>query len=191
MCPTIRFSGVIALVAAAVSLCVALLAAEPPARKSYPNWVRPRIIGGASDAGDFALDEKNLRAMFPEFVWTADQLKYLDEHLRLGDSRAAIVASVKPLVVSAYSDELDGVILIRFPDELAQKYSLDVGSRLIGSWVYPNLSKPPRDVVRGKYNLRRYNNGEPLVADFFGGPPEKIANARPACRPASGCVSWC
>jgi len=109
---------------APVGLCTGALAAEPLSKKNIPEWVRPQLVGAASDAGKFSLDEQKLRALFPDFEWTADQLAYLDDVLRLGDSRAAVVASVDPLVVSAYRDELDAVILVRFPDPLVKQYSL-------------------------------------------------------------------
>lgn len=131
-------------------------------------------MGTASDSGGFRLDEQKLRALFPKFKWTADQIAYLDEHLVRGDSRAAIVASIKPLVVSAYSDELDAVILVRFTDALVSQNSLAVGDQLIASWVYPSLRQPPSDVVQGQNNLGRHNNGEPIVADFFSNSVEKI-----------------
>jgi hypothetical protein len=159
---------------AVVALCAGAATAEPPASKSVPGWIRPRIVGAASDAGGFSLDEQKLRALFPDFEWTPDQLAYLDEHLKLGDSRAAIVASVDPLVVSAYSDELDGVILLKFPDHLVKQYSLAVGDLLIASWVYPRSPQPPRDIVQGDQNLGRHNNGAPIVADFFSNSIDKI-----------------
>jgi hypothetical protein len=159
---------------ATVTVCASAAAAEPPAKKSDPGFVRPRIVGAASDSGGFSLDESKLHALFPEFEWTADQLAYLDEHLKLGDSRAAIVASVKPLVVSAYSDELDGVILIKFPDDLVTQYSLNAGDELIASWVYPRSLQAPRDVEQGDRNSGRYSNGAPIVADFFSNSVDKI-----------------
>ena len=148
--------------------------AEPPIKMTYRDWVRPRLVGKASDSGGFSLDETKLRALFPDFDWTDDQLEYLDDHLALGDSRAALVASVKPLVVSAYSDELDAVILVQFPDQLVGQYSLDVGDHLIVSWVYPRHPRPPSDVVQGYKSLRRHNNGAPLVADFLSDSLDKI-----------------
>jgi hypothetical protein len=169
-----RFGGLAASLVMAVALCAGAASAEPPAIRSIPGWVRPRLVGAASDSGRFSLDEQKLRALFPDFEWTADQLAYLDEHLQLGDSRAAIVASVDPLVVSAYSDELDGVILVNFPDHLVKHYSLAVGDLLIASWVYPRSPQAPRDIVQGDHNLGRYNNGAPIVADFFSNSQDKI-----------------
>ncbi|HEY1598136.1 MAG TPA: hypothetical protein VGG64_00940 [Pirellulales bacterium] len=169
-----RFFNAVQCLAAAALLCASAATAEPPHNKTDSAWVRPRLVGTASDSGGFSLDKSKLRALFPEFEWTADQLAYLDEHLKLGDSRAAIVASVKPLVVSAYSDELDAVILVQFPDELVSQYALDVGDQLIASWTYPRSAQPPADIVQGDRNLKRHNNGAPLIADFFSDSVDKI-----------------
>ncbi len=120
----IRFKNLAAYFVAAAALGAGAANSEPPAKRSDPDWVRPRIVGAASDSGGFSLDEQKLRALFPDFEWSDDQLAFLDELLRLGDSRAAIVASVDPLVVSAYSDELDAVILVEFPEQLVKQYCL-------------------------------------------------------------------
>ncbi len=148
---------------------------ESPDIGNSPRWVRPRLVGWASDSGHFLLDESKLEALFPSFHWTAEHLAYLSEHLDRGDSRAAIVASLKPLVVSAYSDELDAVILVQFPDDLVEQYSLSLGDQLIASWVYPSLRQPPRDIVQGPSRLaHQYNNGAPIIADFFSNSAKEI-----------------
>src|SRR5262245_54646721 len=45
----------------------------------------------------------------------------LKMHLRYGDSRAAVVVSAKPLVIAAYSDDFDGVLLLQFPQPLVDE----------------------------------------------------------------------
>jgi len=158
-----------------LAVCLGLLAAvgtavataDPPTQKSNPNFVQPKLVGRASDAGGFALSEAKLKELFPDYQWNERELAYIKDHLERGDSRAAIVASVKPLVVSAYSDELDAVILIAFPERLVEKYSLHDGDQLIVSWTYPRAQGVPGDIVQGERNLGRYNNGQPLIADFI------------------------
>src|SRR5687767_5506037 len=39
----------------------------------------------------------------------------LKMHLRYGDARAAVCVSAKPLVIAAYSDDFDGVVMLQFP----------------------------------------------------------------------------
>ena len=102
----------------------------------------------ASDPVAIRLANSKLRMLQPElFGWRslfttmrlgkrplgAREIKrLLAEHLIFGDSRAAIVMRpALPLLAAAYSDELDAVILLEFPDFLAEHYSLRLGSRLL------------------------------------------------------------
>ena len=38
--------------------------------------------------------------------------------------RAAVVIAVKPLLIAAYTDELDCIAMLHFPEELAAEYAL-------------------------------------------------------------------
>lgn len=49
---------------------------------------------------------------------------HIRDMLAHGDSRAAVVVSVSPLLVACYCDDLDGVCLLRFPDSLAAGHRL-------------------------------------------------------------------
>ena len=67
----------------------------------------------------------------------------LKEHLMYGDSRAAVVVSLSPLLVAAYTDELDCVAMLRFPDELVTEYKLVRYSRLLTTNTYNYLEIAP------------------------------------------------
>lgn len=156
-----------------------LLAADPQTQwKDDPNWVRPVLVGSASDSGHFHVDDRKLRAMFPGFNFSQDHVGAINDHLDRGDSRAALVASIEPLVVSCYSDELDAVILVEFPAKLAQQYELKAGDKLIASWTYPRRSEFASDIEPGESYLGRQKNGIPYVADFFSDSQEKIARRK-------------
>jgi hypothetical protein len=87
-----------------------------------------------------------------------------------GDARAAVVVSVWPLTVAVYTDELDAVALLEYPEhlgpELTERYGLSVGSRLLGLVTYRN-GPLHVDLVRGP--LARGSAGQvwPLVAEFI------------------------
>lgn len=87
--------------------------------------------------------------------------------LWVGDSRAAVVVSVEPLLVAAYTDELDCVALLRFPAELAAEYGLEVGSRLltVNGYLYGETVAP--DLHEGPAAHHQYVNFIPLIADFL------------------------
>ncbi len=92
----------------------------------------------------------------------------LNEHLSFGDSRAAVVMRIRsPLIVAAYSDELDAVILLEFPDFLATDYSLRLGSRLLTVNTYRFGNSPLRDIHAGPEFKGRYSSFYPLIAEFL------------------------
>lgn len=91
----------------------------------------------------------------------------LAEHLQQGDSRAAVVVSVAPLVVAAYTDELDCVALLRFPEQLTAEYRLGVGSRLLTVNRYFQGGERPGDLVPGPRDTQQYTNYTPIIADFL------------------------
>lgn len=53
--------------------------------------------------------------------------------LCFGDTQPAIVVSTAPLLIGAYSDEMDAVVMLRFPDGFAERYKLTAGTRLTTS----------------------------------------------------------
>ncbi len=83
----------------------------------------------ASDPGGFSLSHEKLREMRPDlygFSATVElvmtYLRMADSHrvmvksaLQEGDCRGAVVVSVFPLIVASYTDEMDCVVMLRFP----------------------------------------------------------------------------
>ena len=53
-----------------------------------------------------------------------------------GDTRAAVVLSTDPLLIGQYSDELDAVLVLAFPDWVAGQYDLKPGKKLVSSTMY-------------------------------------------------------
>lgn len=97
------------------------------------------------------------------------------ERMIHGDSRAAMVVSVEPLVVAAFSSELDAVLLLRFPSELALKHGLEAGARLLTVNVYYEIRERPRggkllyavDLRPGPRQLLQWSDFTPTIADFL------------------------
>jgi hypothetical protein len=121
--------------------------------------------------------------------------EFLDEHLQLGDSDPALVISIEPLLVAAYSCELDCIVMLKFPSWLARQYDLEIGSRLLsvntyvnGTCVAPDLLPGPwrytnDNVIRYLFSLvfpavqgrPRYVNFYPIIAEFFSADDRQIA----------------
>src|SRR5262249_51250149 len=87
-------------------------------------------------------------SFFPERI-------YIEEQLQHGDSRAAIVVCTAPLLVAAYSDELDCIAMLRFPNTFAEEYKLWVGSRLLTVNTYGRGQKYDEDLILGPNLIER------------------------------------
>lgn len=102
---------------------------------------------------------------------------YIREQLRHGDSRAAVVISTVPLLVAAYTDELDCVALLRFPDELARANDLFAGSRLLTVNTYKSPEHQPdydADLILGPAMIKRWTGFHPIIAEFVSDDREQI-----------------
>lgn len=99
------------------------------------------------------------------------------EQLRYGDAGPALVGSLEPLRVYAYANELDAVVPLRFPDELAQWYDLEEGSRLLGVCTYapagPGRTRAP-DLLPGPRASGHFVDAAPLIAEFLSEEASKL-----------------
>jgi uncharacterized protein (TIGR02996 family) len=163
---------------------VALLDPTPRSfRRIYAQQVAKSPLGvPASDPAMARLSDAKLRRFHPELYsfWglvyalvTGEPVNLrsvVKEHLYHGDSRAAVVVSVAPLLVSAYTDEFDSVVLLKFPNDLVQEYGLAIGSRLLTSNTY-QLASDPRllavDLLDGPRSHLHWDNFSPRIAEFL------------------------
>lgn len=128
----------------------------------------------ASDPGGLSLSKAKL-AVFRRSLNPIERLcaplqtpdALIAEHLNLGDSRAAMVVSVEPLLVAAYTDELDCIAMLRFPQLFVQAYALHPGSALLTVNTYGQGSRLSRDLVPGPGDLGRWSSFWPHIAEFL------------------------
>jgi hypothetical protein len=142
----------------------------------------------ASDPGGIRLDHEKMRRFHPELYTPSGLFKLIgklspnqlfwrkrnEEHLQHGDSRAAVVMSVDPLLVAAYTDEMDCVALLSFPPELVAEYGLQVGTRLLTVNLYGRGGPLMRDLQNGPASYRRYSNFRPYIAEFLSSDYDRI-----------------
>lgn len=127
----------------------------------------------ASDPVPLEVADKSLRRFCPElYGWSGRKAEnkrrrgIIVEHMSLGDSRAAVVVSSDPLLVAAYTDELDCVAILRFvpgppiPD-------LVVGSRLLTVNTYKTGATVDSDLFPGPLRVERWVGFYPIIADFI------------------------
>jgi hypothetical protein len=143
------------------------------------RFARP-VDGTATSPAGLALSEKLLRRLHPELfgvrggihdlVMAPEQASSrisvlrLEEHMRMGDSNPAIVIQKTPLIIAAYSYDLDAVLLLRLPDELATRHGFEVGDRLLSINTY-GKGLPARDIEKGA-EATGWDNFHPVIAEL-------------------------
>ena len=90
---------------------------------------------------------------------------YIEEQLMFGDGRAAVVVQTAPLLVAAYSDEIDGVAILRFPDEINFDQHLKVGSKLLNAAGY--CEERHNDLIIGPEYDHGHVDLHPIIVDFI------------------------
>jgi hypothetical protein len=127
---------------------------------------------GAKEGDRFA--DRPLPAREKAWLSTIDVIR---EHLIAGDSRAAVVISVKPLLVAAYSDDLDCVAMLKFPQQLVKEYGLKVGSRLLTVNTFETEAQRKvnaPDLHFGPKQLHPFTNVYPIIADFVTSDKQRV-----------------
>ena len=145
----------------------------------------------ASDPGGLTLSLPKLRRLQPELfgvrswfvrhAWgkrtlsARQAIDMIAEHLVRGDSRAALVARTEPLIVAAYTDELDCVVLLGLPDFLTAEHDLKAGKRLLTVNTYGKGKRTAPDLQERPAALHQWTNYYPFIADFMSDEIELLA----------------
>ena len=80
------------------------------------------------------------------------------KHVWFGDSRAAVVVDTNPLLVASYSDDLDAVVVLQFPQWLVKEHHLETGAKLGAVNTFVRDRPVGTDIVRGPKALHDYKN---------------------------------
>lgn len=143
----------------------------------------------ASNAGRITLSPTQLSELepmlapppptiFSESTYTM-LMESITEHLKMGDARSAVVVQLNPLLVASYSDDLDAVVILQFPQWLVKTHTLKVGSRLLAINTF-NRVVEGTDIVRGPDALHPYKNVFPIIAEFVCDNPDQVSQAKAA-----------
>lgn len=106
----------------------------------------------------------------------AKNLKQMKDFLKNGDVQPGMVASLKPLRVFVYSDEFDGGVMLKYPDEFVDYFKLSVNQKLIFINLYWHkaLFSYRYDLLLGKNPTKEFRDLIPLSALFLSDDEEKI-----------------
>lgn len=140
----------------------------------------------ASDPGGVTLDPQRLRRLAPGLFGLAGllpgrllQKKILEAHMWNGDSRAAVVVSMRPLLVAAYSDDFDAVAVLRF-DPRSIDVHLQEGTRLLTVNTYLRGNSYARDIAQGPRSSGAWANFHPVIADFVAADLGRVERGKAA-----------
>ena len=131
----------------------------------------------ASDPGRFPLSLALLRWLVPEQYSRKKRLDganhakhmedYVGEQLDVGDSRAAVVVSENPCLIAAYSDDFDGVLMLRYEDRVRERFGLELGARLVAVFFYSLGKHPEQDIILGPASTNMFSGCHPVIADLL------------------------
>ncbi len=135
----------------------------------------------ASNPGGITLSHDRLRCLRPDLYggvgffmavlrWLTNEVPqktYLREHLMHGDSRAAVVMSINPVLIAAYTDEFDCIALLQFEPWVAKTFRLQSGARLLTVNTYKSYKTHDPDLDWGRGAASQWSGFHPLIADFL------------------------
>ena len=132
----------------------------------------------ASDPGGITIDPARLRRLSPSLfgvggLFRGPRRAALQEYLWNGDSRAAVVMRLEPLLVASYSDDFDAVVMLRF-DRPPTDLHLAVGTRLLAVNTFRPGGVVAGDIVRGPLATQGWANVHPIIADFVCANPDRV-----------------
>lgn len=165
---------------------------------------RTRDNSRASDPGQLRLSDTKLQELHAELYERKGLMRLLNQpsaeqkekiarvvsQLQHGDSRAAVVVNAEPLIVAAYTDEMDCVALLRFPDELARNYQLQPGTRLLTVNSYGRGAQLAPDLEHGPASYHRWTNFCPIIADFVSDDIVRIGQRKAEISEAEWARTW-
>lgn len=138
----------------------------------------------ATHEGHIPVDEARVRAMEPSLFVRAEgqeealrqswQLR-IPEHLSLGDACAALCLSVDPLIVAAYSEDMDCVAIVELPGVLREVASFSVGQRMVTVNLYSSIAEGlAPDLIPGPHDSGVWGNFSPYIAEAFSSDEEAV-----------------
>jgi hypothetical protein len=98
-------------------------------------------------------------------------IESLASQIWYGDANPALVVSVQPLIVAAYSPDIDNVMLLRLPNELgdnkATNKPLRQGDRLVTCNTYQRSDEPSGDIPLGPEATGDWNDCWFVIANLI------------------------
>jgi hypothetical protein len=134
----------------------------------------------ASRPGHLRLSFERLNLLHPELLLDSAgddaslALAHIACQLLLGDTNPALVVALKPdLIVSAYAEDLDCVVLLKFPPDLVTEYDVRPGGRLVTVNTFRRADDVAADLAPGP-EYQNWSNFHPMVAEFLTDDADRV-----------------
>lgn len=111
---------------------------------------------------------------FLEILYFNRARKNIQQRLSYGDAQPAIVISENPFIIAAYSDEMDAVVLLRFPAVLAQTNEIKLHDKLISVNCYGKSDKIAHDIFVGEKYAGYWTDFRPLIGDLLSDDTDRL-----------------
>ena len=134
----------------------------------------------ATDSIGVELNLDKLKFLMPEIFSPIQKLKYklkkwglssyierIWEHIKLGDSQGAIVVKTNPLLIAAYNEDIDCVVMLKFERKIQDKFNFKVKDRLICVNTFGSTSNLQSDLIPGENNSEMWTLVHPIIADLI------------------------
>lgn len=89
-----------------------------------------------------------------------------------------MVFSTKPLLIAAYTDELDCVAMLSFPNKFVYQYRLSIRMRLLTVNYYRNTSHYDPDLIPGTKMIQRRTGFHPMFTDFLTNDNDRVESRK-------------
>jgi len=125
------------------------------------------------------LDLDKLKFLMPEIFSPIQKLKYklkswgltsyidrIAEHIKLGDSQGAIVVKSNPLLIAAYNEDIDCVVMLKFEQKVQNRFNFRVKDKLVCVNTFGRTSNLQSDLIPGDGNSEMWTLVHPIIADL-------------------------
>jgi hypothetical protein len=141
----------------------------------------------ASDSIGINIDVNKLKFLIPEIFNISEKIKYkfrnwgfksdiefIAEHVKNGDSQGAIVVSVNPLLIAAYNEDIDCIVMLKFEQKIQNKYNFKIEDKLLCVNAFGESDNLQSDLIPGKNNLKIWQLVHPIIADLVSSDKIKL-----------------
>lgn len=107
-----------------------------------------------------------------------DLLDVLAEHIYYADSQPAVVMQTSPLLIAAYSVDIDCIAVLKFSALFVSKYRLEVKSKLVTINTYMRRDSYQSDLIPGPRRELNWTGFHPVIADSVSDDVQRIADRK-------------